>query len=64
MGDFDELIQSRSLVIPKITFDNLCKPIHNVVIIPVSSDPWNLEAAEKKEKNCKKLNILRTKWAF
>ena len=34
-------------VIPNITFANLCKPIINVKIIPVSSDPLNLESIER-----------------
>ena len=39
----------------KFTFANLCKPIHNVIIIPVSSDPLNLETVERKEKNLRKI---------
>ena len=34
-------------VIPKITFAKLCQPIHEVLIIPVSSDLFNLENVGK-----------------
>ena len=37
-------------------FANLYKPIHDLIIIPVSSDPLNLETQGKKRKNYKKLN--------
>ena len=37
----DDLIQSGFWVIPKITFGNLCKAIHDIIIIPVSYDPLN-----------------------
>ena len=54
LGNFYDLIQSGFSVTPKIIFDNLYKPIHDVIIIPVSSDPVNLEAVERKGKNTKK----------
>ena len=44
---FDDFIQSFSWVILKITFVNLCKLIHNIVIL-VFSDPLNLKKMEKK----------------
>ena len=44
----NDLIQINFSVILKDTFANLCKPIHNVIIIPVSSDPLNLEGMERK----------------
>ena len=43
LGNFDDLIQSGFQFIPKIIFANLCKPVHDVIIIPVSSDALNLE---------------------
>ena len=49
LGNLDDLIQSGFSFIPKIKFANLCKPIHDVIIIPVSSDSLNLEAVERKE---------------
>ena len=42
---------------------NLCKLIHDVIIIPVSSEPLNIETVERKDKKHKKLNISRTKRA-
>ena len=46
-------------VIPKIEVDNLCKPIHDVITVPVSSDPLNLEAVERKEKELQKTEYLQ-----
>ena len=37
---------------------NLCKPIHDVIIIVVSSDSLNVETLKGKGENYKKLNIL------
>ena len=49
IGSFDDLIQSGFCVILKITFANLCKANHNVLIFTVSSDPFRLETVERKE---------------
>ena len=57
-GNFDSLIQKGFLVIPKITFANLRKPILDVIIIPVSSDPLNMETVKRKKKIIKKLISL------
>ena len=54
LGNFDDLIQSGFWVPRKITFFNLCKAIHDVLIIPVLSDPLNLESGEGKKKVIKK----------
>ena len=40
-------------VIPKTAFTKSWKPIHDVIIIPVSSYSLNLETAERKGKNAK-----------
>ena len=32
LGNFDDFIQSAFLVIPNISFANLCEPIHNIII--------------------------------
>ena len=40
---FDGLMQGGFWVIAKITFANLCKLIHDVIIIAVSSGPLNLK---------------------
>ena len=61
LGNFDNLIHSSYWVIPKITFDNICKSIQNVIIISVSSGPLNLENVEKKEKNTKNFSHLEKK---
>ena len=42
-ANFDDLIESSLRVIQKIKFASLCKPIHNVMIIPVSSK-WPFES--------------------
>ena len=42
-------MQSGSWVIPKTTFANLCKPVHNVMIIPFLSAPFNLEKLIKEK---------------
>ena len=47
-GSFDDFIQSFSWVILNITFVNLCKLIHNIIVILVFSDPLNLKKVEKK----------------
>ena len=39
LGNFDNLIQGDFWVIPKTKFVNLCKLIHDVIVIPVTSDP-------------------------
>ena len=50
LGDFDNIIQSRFSIIPKIALANLCKPIQDVIIILVSSEPLILKTAERKKK--------------
>ena len=64
LGNLDDLIQSDFLVIPKITFDNVCKPLHYVLTSPLSSDPLNVKAVERKGKKYKQSNNSRTKRAF
>ena len=59
---FDDMIFSSFRVIPKITFANLCKPIHD--IINYSTSIWPFKIVERKGKNYKNLNISRTKRAF
>ena len=44
-------MQSDFWVITNIVFANLCKPIHDAIIIPVLSDLWYLKSVgEKGEK--------------
>ena len=54
----------RLQVIPKLTSVNLCKPIHDIKIIPLPFVLLNLESVETKRKNYKNLNISRTKKSF
>ena len=42
LANFDALIQSDFSLISKITFANLCKTFHDVIIISVSTDYLNL----------------------
>ena len=56
LGNFDDLIQSGFWLALKITNANLYKLIPDLIIIPDSSDLFNLEYVKKKI-----LNILRTK---
>ena len=37
-------------VIQKITYANLCQPIHNIIVTPISSDSLDLETVESKGK--------------
>ena len=48
--NFDDLMQSGFQVIPKITFLNLCKPVKDVIIIPVLSVLLNLETGNEGKK--------------
>ena len=55
LGKFDDsIIQSGFWVIPNITFANLCRPIHDIIIIPVSSNPYNLKTEEREKMNTSK----------
>ena len=48
----------------KVTLANLCKPFHNVIIVPVSSDPFNLKTVERKEKTRKIEDLENVKSFF
>ena len=50
LGNFDDVIQSGFWVILKITFVNLCKPIYDIIIIPVSSGLWIWKIWKGREK--------------
>ena len=62
MGYFPDLKQNGFSVIPKIIFANLCKPIQNIIIIPVSSDPLNLKVVEKEK--LQKIEYVENKKRF
>ena len=55
LANYDDVIYSSFPVIPKITSANLCKPIHDVINIPLSFVLLNLESVERKGKNYKNL---------
>ena len=59
LGSFDGLMQSGFWVVIKIAFTNLCRVIHDVMVIPVSSDLLNLESLDSNGKNNKKKWISR-----
>ena len=64
LRNFDDLIQGGVWLFPKITFANFWKPIHNIIIIPISCYTLNLETVKRKGENYKKWNIWRMKRAF
>ena len=64
LANFDTLKQRGFEVIRKITIDNLCKPIHDAIIIPFSTYSLNFKILDKKEENRKKLNIAKAKRSF
>ena len=54
---FDDVMQSSFWVNPKITFANLCKPIHDIInystsICPFESGKCGKEGKTKRERNC------------
>ena len=50
LGIFDNLTRRFSWVIPKIAFANLCKPMQDVLIIPVSSHLLKMETGRARKK--------------
>ena len=61
MDSFHDLIQSVFWVIQKVTYANIRKAVHDIIIIPVLFDPLNLETQERLRKKLQKLHISRTK---
>ena len=57
-------MQSRFWFITKITIANLCKPIHDFIIIPVSSDPLSLETMESYGKMVQKIKNIENGKSF
>ena len=64
LDNFDDLIQSGFWVVPKTTFANFYKLIHDFIIISVSSDPLNMGTVEKKEKKLQKHEVLENEKRF
>ena len=66
--NYDDLMESGVWVIPKIIFTNLgnlqFRPIHRVIIIPVSSDSFNLKIVERKEKKLQKYEYVKNEKSF
>ena len=50
LGNFHDLMQIGLSIIRKTVFVNLYYPIGDFIIIPVSSDPLNIEIVERKRK--------------
>ena len=61
LANFDALIQRGLEVIRKIIIDELCKPIHDVIIIPFSTCLTNFTMLDKKEENHKNFNTVKAK---
>ena len=61
---FDDEIESRFCVIPKITFANLCKPIHDITDCFTFISPFESGECREEGKKYKTLNISRRKRAF
>ena len=61
---FDDVIESGFWVFLKIRSANLCKPIYDIINIPLPFVLLNLESVERKGKNNKNWNISRMKRAF
>ena len=50
LGNIDVLKEIGFKLFQKLHFANLCKPIHGVIITPVSPDPLNLETVKRKQR--------------
>ena len=64
LANFDALKHRGFEVIRKITIDDLCKPVHDAIIIPFSTYSLNFKILDKKEENHKKLYIAKAKRSF
>ena len=63
LDNFHDLTLNGFWNIPKITFVNSCKLIHNGIFIPVSPGPLNLENVERKGK-IEKFEYLENEKSF
>ena len=64
LGNFDDLIQSSFWLIPKITFSDLFKSIHDITTLPVHLSLWIWKMLKGSGKNYKNLNVSITKRPF
>ena len=62
--NFDALVQSGFWVISKTRFANLCKSDWDVIIIPVSTVPSNLEKLGEEEGKLLNLEYLENEMSF
>ena len=61
---FDGVIKNGSWVIPKITHENFCKPIHDIINYSTSICSFEFGERGKEEEKLQKCDILRMKRAF
>ena len=64
MTKFDGVIKNGSWVIPKITHENFCKPIHDIINYSTSICSFESGERGKEEEKLQKCDILRMKRAF
>ena len=64
LANFAAQIQSGFWVIPKITFANLCKAYHDVIIIPASAVLSNLKNPGQGEGKLQKTEYLENEKSF
>ena len=61
---FDGVMQSIFWVIPKFTFANLCKPVHDIIIYSTSICPFESRKGRKEGKKSQKFEYLENKKSF
>ena len=61
---FDCVIKNVSWVIPKITHENFCKPIHDIINYSTSICSFESGERGKEEEKLQKCDILKKKRAF
>ena len=61
---FDSVIKSHSWAIPKITPENLCKPIHDIINYSISICSFKSRKCGKEEEKLQKFEHLKNKKSF
>ena len=64
LNKLDDVMQSGFWVIPKITFSNLCKPIHDIINYSTSICPFESEKYGKEGKKLQKIAYLDNEKSF
>ena len=64
LANFNGVIQSGFWVIPNITSENLCKPIHDIINYSISVGPFESGKCGKKEQKLQKFEYLENKKSF